>query len=321
MTHTWDGLPIAEDSPRGSSVVVRRADGAFLVLHRAVQGAAYEGDWAWTPPSGARFPGEPVLVGAERELLEEAGLRDLEILPVDISGGWALFTADVPFDTPVTLDHEHDRYEWLPLDDAVARCAPATVSENLTRAAAIPSEQLSFRPLTRDDLPSLVAWRQAPHARQWFPRQLDLAAATQRYGPRIDDGHHVRMDVVLVDGVPSGYMQRYRVGDEPFFAAATGMPEAIGIDYLLGVGAGRGLGARMIWTYLRDVVLPSAPGVSSVIASPEPANVASLRALEKAGFRRTGEIAMERGPEVLCVLDVARVFGVRPAPAGGPGEL
>ncbi|NUS58577.1 MAG: NUDIX domain-containing protein, partial [Streptomycetaceae bacterium] len=81
---TWDGLPIADDDPRGAGVVTRRPTGGgteYLLLHRHHEGPAYEGDWAWTSPSGARLPGEPVLTGALRELGEEAGLFGVEIRP------------------------------------------------------------------------------------------------------------------------------------------------------------------------------------------------------------------------------------------------
>ena len=61
---TWDGVPIAPDEPHGAAILARRpADGGlheYLVLHRAHRGPDYEGDWAWTPPSGSRQPGEPV---------------------------------------------------------------------------------------------------------------------------------------------------------------------------------------------------------------------------------------------------------------------
>lgn len=311
MTHTWDGLPMAEDFPRGSSIVVRRADGAYLVLHRALHGADYAGDWAWTPPSGARFPGEPILTGALRELAEESGITGIDPLPVDLSIGWALFSADVALDTPVRLDHEHDRYEWLPLDDAVKRCAPEAVQMNLRRAAAIPPCRIGFRPLTWEDLPDMVAWQHTPHARRWFVEDLDLDSAARKYGPRIDGMHHIRVDVVLIDDEPCGFVQHYLVADEPEYDTATGMPDAAGIDYLLSAHAGQGLGARVIWSYLRDVMLPAFPQLTHVVASPEPANEQSLRALEKAGFQRSHEITTTSGTQLLCVLDVARVFGRR----------
>ena len=58
---TWDGLPVAREKPYGASILVWRRAGAgreWLVLHRAHHGRDYAGDWGWTPPAGARLPGE-----------------------------------------------------------------------------------------------------------------------------------------------------------------------------------------------------------------------------------------------------------------------
>src|SRR5687767_4663816 len=74
---TYDGLPISPVAPFGATVIVyRRAVRGvqFLMLHRAHDGPDFEGDCAWTPPSGARFPNEPIELCARRELLEEIGL-------------------------------------------------------------------------------------------------------------------------------------------------------------------------------------------------------------------------------------------------------
>lgn len=78
METTWDGLPVAPERPFACAIVVWRAVGGrreFLLLHRlAPGGPGFEGEWAWTPPSGARQPGEEPDEAAARELLEEIGL-------------------------------------------------------------------------------------------------------------------------------------------------------------------------------------------------------------------------------------------------------
>jgi RimJ/RimL family protein N-acetyltransferase/ADP-ribose pyrophosphatase YjhB (NUDIX family) len=329
---TWDGLPVARDEPHGAQVVVRRAarpGGAqfeYLILHRARRGARYEGDWAWTPPSGARLPGESVLSGALRELGEETGIRAADLQPVDLSGSWAVFIADVPPDTPVRVDAEHDRFEWLPATEAARRCLPESVAGTFMKAAALPALRITFRPLARGDLPDLIAWMHAPHAVRWFYQDLDLPAAERKYGPRIDGTSPIRVHVVLVDGRPCGFLQHYRLpGDPggrdtrrgsdqpPATAPPPGEPDAAGIDYLIGARelTGKGVGPGMIWSYLRWVVLVASPEARQVVASPEVANRRSIRALEKAGFARVRQVAGEDPgrPEMLCVLDRRRVFG------------
>jgi 8-oxo-dGTP pyrophosphatase MutT (NUDIX family) len=135
---TWDGLPISPEPPHGTAIVVyRRGEGGieFLLLHRAHNGADYEGDWAWTPPTGARFPNEPVDQCARRELLEETGLT----LAVQATGhgmeSWAVYLAEATLADVVTLDAEHDRHEWVRLDVALSRCLPAAVSANIQLVA------------------------------------------------------------------------------------------------------------------------------------------------------------------------------------------
>jgi 8-oxo-dGTP pyrophosphatase MutT (NUDIX family) len=137
---TWDGLPVSPDAPHGVSVVVYRSSEQgveFLLLHRAHNGAAYEGDWAWTPPSGARLPNEPVDECARRELLEETGLT----LPLLATGqgmdSWAVYFAEAGAGDVVTLDAEHDRYEWVSLETALARCLPQEVSAGIRLVAQL----------------------------------------------------------------------------------------------------------------------------------------------------------------------------------------
>jgi 8-oxo-dGTP pyrophosphatase MutT (NUDIX family) len=130
---TWDGQPIANEPPYGATVVVYRAaphGPEFLLLHRSHHGPDFEGDWAWTPPAGARLPGESIESCARRELLEEAGLTASIALTGHGSSDWAVFQAQLPDAARVVLgDSEHDRFEWVGLDEVRRRCLPAFVAE------------------------------------------------------------------------------------------------------------------------------------------------------------------------------------------------
>jgi 8-oxo-dGTP pyrophosphatase MutT (NUDIX family) len=122
----------------GASIAVWRQRGdrrEWLLLHRAAAGPDYESEWAWTPPAGARRTGESIQECARRELREETGLE------LDCSGtscgtsDWAVFVAEATPETEIHLDDEHDRFEWLSLEEAVARCLPARVGEMLLAVA------------------------------------------------------------------------------------------------------------------------------------------------------------------------------------------
>lgn len=137
MRLSGEAEPISDEPPHGAmTVVYRRSTGGleYLLLHRPY-GADYEGDWAWGPPAGGRFPGEDVDLCAARETLEETGL-DLPVRRAQVpSPDWLVYLAEAPQGAEVCLSHEHDRYEWLPLDRVAARVLPMKVRTCLIDAA------------------------------------------------------------------------------------------------------------------------------------------------------------------------------------------
>lgn len=330
LNRTWDGLHIAADNPTGATVVVRRqrvdAQPEYLLLHRNAKGADFEGDWAWTSPAGCRQPGESVYPAALRELAEEAGLTGFKPWAVDLSwrkpGGysWVVFAVDVTADVHIDLvDPEHDRYEWLTAAEARRRVRPDFVAAaQIDRLERIPTVEMSFRRMTYDDLPDVVRWQRAPHVREWwFNAVRTPAAAAERYGPRIDGEVPTRMWVVGIDGRGVGYLQDYPLTEDDEYAAKTGHPEAIGFDYLIGEPdrVGRGLGTRMMWEFLRDVLVVDYPDAPTFLASPSHRNAASLRALAKCGFSQGTSIDVPAGTagesvtEIVCTLDCRHWFG------------
>lgn len=133
LTETWDGLAVSPEPPFGAMVVVLRDgdDGAeVLLLHRrAVTGD--DADWAWGPPSGCRFPGEPIAVTAARELSEETGIHADPEPMVPLSADWTPWLVRVGPQTVVTLSDEHDRFAWVSPAEALRRTAPAVVRDQL----------------------------------------------------------------------------------------------------------------------------------------------------------------------------------------------
>jgi 8-oxo-dGTP pyrophosphatase MutT (NUDIX family) len=142
---TWDGLRVAREKPWVSSVVVWRKSESgreFLLLHRHHEGPDYAGDWAWTPPAGARQPGETPNEAAARELHEETGLS-VAFVRVDWpSDDLALYVAEAPRDAEVVLDEEHDRFEWVSANEAARRCLPSQVGKSVLCVAEFVEKRL-----------------------------------------------------------------------------------------------------------------------------------------------------------------------------------
>jgi 8-oxo-dGTP pyrophosphatase MutT (NUDIX family) len=137
---SWADAPVAPDKPHGCAIVVWRATSSgreYLVLHRRHAGPPeYEGDWAWTPPSGARQPSERLDEAARRELREETGLK-LSVVPTELGAeDWAVFSAEAPVDAVIVLDDEHDRFLWVSAADAVRLCLPASVGRSVAAVDA-----------------------------------------------------------------------------------------------------------------------------------------------------------------------------------------
>jgi RimJ/RimL family protein N-acetyltransferase len=167
---------------------------------------------------------------------------------------------------------------------------------------------VAFRRLVDDDLPLLHAWLNEPGIVSWWEGDdVSWEAVVADYGSANPD--RVEHWVATVDGEPVGWIQCWATGDEPDEAAqwwALGVDRtAAGIDYLIGDPAtrGRGVGSAMIRAFVADIVFGLHPSWTQVGADPHVDNVASWRALEKAGFRFVGVIDGTDGPGRLMVMD------------------
>ena len=154
------------------------------------------------------------------------------------------------------------------------------------------SSALTLRPITGADLGQLARWLAEPHVAQWWRDPAELPSVRERYLPCIDGTDPTEVFVIEVAGRPAGIIERYLVADDPGWAravAATGAVAgcAAGIDYLIGNLAltGRGYGTGVI-TAFTPMTFARYPEAEAVVAAPQQANVASWRALERAGYRR-----------------------------------
>ena len=168
--------------------------------------------------------------------------------------------------------------------------------------------QVTFRRLVDDDLPTLHRWLNEPGvARWWEGDDVSWAGVVRDYGsPHADSTEHW---IASVDGRDVGWIQCYPTADEreeaePWWALGVDRTAA-GIDYLVGdsTDRARGIGSAMISAFVEDVVFARHPEWTQAAAAPLEANVASWRALEKAGFRFVGIVPEKGGPGRLMVAD------------------
>ncbi len=146
----------------------------------------------------------------------------------------------------------------------------------------------AFRRLDRADFPVLAAWFAEKVVARWWNQDLSMDAVAAKYNPRIDGNEPTMMWILEIDGEPAGLFQHYLHRDYPAHDAAVGIPNAVGIDYLLSDPyRGRGLGGMAIRAFA-DLALAHVADADVCVATPTQDNVASWRALEKAGFRRRG---------------------------------
>jgi RimJ/RimL family protein N-acetyltransferase len=150
---------------------------------------------------------------------------------------------------------------------------------------------IGFRPLERADLRLMHEWLQRPHVRRWWDEHSTYEDVVEHYLPAIEGRRPVDLYLILLDERPVGFVQRYLAVDHPDFAALVGVGAGVaGVDLFLAEEelTGKGLGTEVLRRFARDVVFAK-PDVTACIADPDTRNEASIRAFEKAGFRRTGD--------------------------------
>lgn len=156
-------------------------------------------------------------------------------------------------------------------------------------------EAWRWRPLTAGDLPLLGRWLAEPGVARWWNHDSSPEGVERDFGPGVRGEEAGEDLLVSLDGRPVGLVQRCVISDYADdlaeLAALVDVPDGtVELDYLIGDPAlrGRGLGPHMIAALVADTwrTHPRAPAVMTPVVA---ANVASWRALEKAGFRRVAE--------------------------------
>jgi aminoglycoside 6'-N-acetyltransferase len=164
---------------------------------------------------------------------------------------------------------------------------------------------IRFEPLTRDDLPQLLAWLKQPHVAAWWRDLQTLEQVEADHLPALDGQEPSYHYVIVVDERPVGMIQWYLVSDFPEWEEILHVGEGVaGVDLLIGEAdaVGRGLGPEVLRAFIAETVFAN-EATHAVVAGIEPANARSLRAFEKAGFRFAFDYEEEGRPHRLLRLE------------------
>lgn len=161
-----------------------------------------------------------------------------------------------------------------------------------------------FRRLGVEDLQQVFLWLARPHVSKGYaPAPSSFMEVVAKYGPRAEEDNAVQAFIVAVDATDVGYIQTYAIDAFPDYARSVDCGKGVAcMDLFIGEESfmHRGIGAEVVRRFVDDVVF-AREGVHACLAGPTEGNHASIRAFEKAGFRRWKIVKME-GAEPECVL-------------------
>jgi aminoglycoside 6'-N-acetyltransferase len=151
-------------------------------------------------------------------------------------------------------------------------------------------------------------WLTEPHVSRWWREPFDLTALESKYGPCIDGVEPTNLFLIKFDGVPVGFIQWYRWSGYTEHAERIGASRrSAGIDLLIGQPGliDIGLGPAAIWKIGTALIFVD-PAIDAVVSDPEEANVQSLRAFEKAGYRTNRKLCLPGETEMRCIVRLSR---------------
>ncbi len=147
--------------------------------------------------------------------------------------------------------------------------------------------QISFRPLTWDDLETMLQWLSDPDVSPWYEEgEFTRENMEATYGPVIDGREPTRGFIILINRQPAGYIQAYLLGDHPEYLEQLDLePDIASTDLFLGDPAFRnhGWGTPVLRAFHRQIVFGEM-GVRLAAIMPSPRNDRAVASYRKAGF-------------------------------------
>lgn len=165
---------------------------------------------------------------------------------------------------------------------------------------------VSFKKLTKEDVPLLAKWFSYSHVNRWWPT-LEQDEGIDHFLKRIRSKDTFGF-IVYRDDKPVGYIQYYYIDPK---SEKTGkylpelLPNSVGTDQFIGEPdlISKGLGTKMITLFIEHL-RKIEPQVATIIVDPDPANAAAIRCYEKVGFKKILVYDTSYGPCLLMKYDL-----------------
>lgn len=173
----------------------------------------------------------------------------------------------------------------------------------------IQHQHITFKPVTRQDIPLLFEWFLQPHVHQWWA----VPEALQEFSGYILD--KVKNDkayafMVFLNDTPLGYIQYYNLNGTSK-KSEKWLPElpinTVGIDQIIGEKSmlGKGYGTLFIKEFITYLTAVIDPEITTVIADPDATNLGAIKCYEKVGFKNMGTYDAGWGLAALMRYDIS----------------
>ena len=175
---------------------------------------------------------------------------------------------------------------------------------------------ISFRLMTKGDLPLVSNWQMSPEVHQWYGKDnVDTAQIENRYREKMEQIPRLtRHFIIRLDGTDAGMIQAYMLNSYPDFNCFVQMDEntAMVDVFLAPKFMHKGYGSDVMRAFLKNYVFSGRLFVADKCAiGPEPKNLSAIRMYEKAGFHwlKTIQIPDEDAPEYIMIIDRETIMG------------
>lgn len=154
-------------------------------------------------------------------------------------------------------------------------------------------QRIRFEPVDIDrDVDMLQIWLADSDVRPWYDEgELTRERLLMKFAPEL----HVHRLIFSIDDLQAGYLQAYRLSDEPEYMNQLGQIEDAGaIDLFIGEPVFRngGWGVHILRAALERIVF-GAMGCDLAMIAPDPDNHRAVAAYERAGYTADRTVYIE----------------------------